>query len=169
MEKNCLRCCFTGYRPEKFDFSLDENNTMYNKFVDRLFNAVTDLAESGVSEFYSGMAMGFDIIAAETVLDVARLRPDLSLRLVACVPYIEQASAFPKSWKDRYNYILSNCDKALLLSDKYYKGCFQRRNKFMVDSTDFVITYFDGAPGGTKNTVTYAKKQGKGIVNCYST
>ena len=111
--------------------------------------------------------MGFDIIAAEAVLDVKKLRPDLTVRLVACVPYVDQASGYPAAWKDRYDNILENCDKALLLSDNYYKGCFQRRNKFMVDSTDFVITYFDGAPGGTKNTIAYAKKQGKGIVNCY--
>lgn len=167
MENLELRCCFTGYRPEKFGFPIDENNAQFNSFNERLFNAVIDLAESGVTEFYSGMAMGFDILAAEAVLDVKKLRPDLNIRLVACVPYIEQASNFPLAWKNRYDNILENCDKALLLSDNYYRGCFQRRNKFMVDSTDFVITYFDGTPGGTKNTIAYAKKQGKGIVNCY--
>ena len=112
------------------------------------------------------MAMGFDIIAAEAVLDVMKLRPDLGLRLIACVPYIEQASAFPTDWKERYDRILSECDRVILLSDRYYRGCFQARNRYMVDNSDFVIAYYDGSPGGTRSTVKYAEKKGRSIINC---
>ena len=166
MGKN-LSCCFTGYRPEKFGFELSPENALYNKFTSKLYEKIVDIAETGVTTFFSGMAMGFDILAAEAVLDVIKLRGDLGIRLVACVPYADQAKAFPPEWKERYDRILSECDEVVLLSERYFRGCYQARNRYMVDHTDFVITYYDGSPGGTKDTVKYAEKTGKGILNCY--
>ena len=37
----------------------------------------------------------------------------------------------------------------------------------MVDNSDYVITWFDGQSGGTKNTIRYAKKIGRQIFNIY--
>lgn len=166
MERN-LSCCFTGYRPEKFGFEFSPDNQKYNEFTRKLYAYIIDLAEEGITVYYSGMARGFDIVAAEAVIDIKRLRSDLGVSLVACVPYIEQASAFPPDWKARYDAVLEECDRVVLLSDRYYRGCYQVRNKYMVDNTDCVLTYFDGSAGGTKNTVDYAKKKGRAIVNLY--
>ena len=166
MQKN-LGCCFTGYRPEKFGFELTPDNQNYNDFSRKLYDNIIDLSEAGVTVFYSGMAMGFDIMAAEAVIDIMKLRPELGFRLVACLPYIEQASAYPPDWKARYDAALEESERVILLSDRYYRGCFQTRNKYMVDNSDFVLTYFDGSSGGTKNTVAYARKKGRGIINLY--
>lgn len=165
MEKD-LCCCFSGYRPEKFGFELSDKDRSYVEFTAKLYEKIVDVAEAGVTTFFTGMAMGFDILAAEAVLDIMRLRPELCLRLIACVPYIEQASGFPPEWKERYDRILEECDKVVLLSDKYFKGCFQVRNRYMVDNSDFVIAYYDGSPGGTRDTVKYAGKKGKSVINC---
>ena len=35
----------------------------------------------------------------------------------------------------------------------------------MVDNSDFVLTWFDGKSGGTKNTVDYAFNKGRKIFN----
>ena len=162
-----LSCCFSGYRPEKFGFELSDKNAQYNNFSAKLYERIVDMTEAGVTSFYSGMAMGFDILAAEAVLDVRKLRPELGLKLIACIPYIDQASGFPPDWRERYDAVLEDCEKVVLLSDRYYRGCFQKRNQYMVDNSDFVITYYDGSPGGTRNTVKYAEKKGKGIINLY--
>lgn len=159
------KCCFTGYRPNKFPFALESNTKDSVDFDNKLFSSVLDLAESGVNVFFSGMAMGFDIIAAETVLCVREIRPDLNIELICAVPFINQSSSFSPSWKARYDEILSSADKVVLVSDVYYKGCYFARNKYMVDSSDVVLTYFDGKPGGTKNTIDYAKKSGRKIFN----
>ena len=65
--------------------------------------------------------------------------------------------------EERYNAILSAADETILISDTYYKGCYDKRNKFMVDNSDYVVTWFDGHAGGTKNTINYAKKLNKEI------
>ena len=158
-------CCFTGYRPQKFSFALGENNAQNAEFERQLYTAVSELAESGVTVFYCGMAIGFDIIAAEAVLDIMALRPELCLRLVACVPFIEQSKTFSPSWKKRYDAVLQKADKTVLISDKYFKGCYQRRNEYMVKSCDVVLTCFDGKSGGTKNTIDYARKLGRKVIN----
>ena len=61
-------CCFTGYRPEKFPFNLERENADYTDFENSLIETVFSLTDEDCFTFYSGMAMGFDIIAAEAVL-----------------------------------------------------------------------------------------------------
>ena len=52
-----------------------------------------------------------------------------------------------------------------MLSKEYHAGCYQNRNKFMVDSSDYVVTWYDGKQGGTRNTLNYAQKKKRYIVN----
>ena len=58
-------CCFTGYRPEKFPFRLDRRSPDFTAFENRLIDTVFSLPDEECFTFYSGMAMGFDIVAAE--------------------------------------------------------------------------------------------------------
>ena len=159
-------CCFTGYRPQKFPFSLDDTTTKeYKKFENKLIDAVFSLPDEGCYTFYCGMAMGFDIIAAETVLLLQTICKKATVSLICAVPFKGQANSFNKEWKSRYDEVISKADSVVLVSDEYHQGCYAKRNKFMVDNSDFVITWFDGKPGGTANTLKYAKEKGKRIIN----
>ncbi len=158
-------CCFTGYRPQKFPFDLVKGNREYTEFENLLTNTVLDLCDRGIVTFYTGMAMGFDIVAAETVLDIRECYG--AVRLVAAIPFSGQSSRFDETWKKRYERILRAADETVLLSDTYYKGCFENRNQFMVDNSDVVVTWFDGQKGGTASTLYYAQKNEKEIINLY--
>lgn len=160
-----LSCCFTGYRPEKFPFSLEEDIKQLNIFENKLYSAIFSLPKEGVTKFYCGMAEGFDIIAAEAVLDLRESIKDTIIELVAVIPFKGQSKGFKKTWKERYDKILEAADKVIILSDRYFSGCFAKRNCYMVDNSDVVLTYFDGRAGGTGSTLNYAKKQGKSIIN----
>lgn len=160
-----LSCCFTGYRPEKFPFSLEKDTKNLNAFENKLYNTIFSLPLEGVVRFYCGMAEGFDIIAAEVVLDLREGIKNSSVELIAVVPFKTQSSGFSKKWKERYDKILEAADKVVILSDKYFNGCFAKRNCYMVDNSDIVLTYFDGKAGGTGSTLNYAKKKGRRIVN----
>lgn len=165
MEKKTFSCCFTGYRPQKFPFPLEGSNPAYTEFENRLITAVLELAKEGCRTFYSGMAMGFDIIAAECVLLAAELNDFRDVKLVCALPFKEQAASFPPPWKSRYDEILSRADEIILISDKYYRNCYFDRNRFLVDNSDCVLTWYDGSAGGTKNTLGYAKSIGRKIIN----
>lgn len=163
--KEFLSCCFTGYRPEKFPFSFEKDTGEVNVFENKLYSTVFSLASEGVTRFYCGMAEGFDIVSAEVVLDLREGIKNTSVELIAVVPFKHQAERFSHHWKERYDKILEAADKVIILSDKYFTGCFAKRNCYMVDNSDIVVTYFDGKAGGTGSTLNYAKRQGKRIVN----
>ena len=47
---------------------------------------------------------------------------------------------------------------------QYDRGCFQRRNEWMVDHAGRVIAVFNGEKGGTKNTIDYAERQNVPVI-----
>ena len=163
-------CCFTGYRPQKLPFPIDSRNREYVAFENRLTNEILELAENGCRTFISGMAMGFDIIAAECVLLLKKTPKfrNADIRLVCAVPFNKQADKYPADWKKRYDWILKSATQIITTSNDYYPGCYFDRNRFMVDNSDCVVTWFDGSRGGTKNTVDYAKKVGRKVININS-
>lgn len=155
-------CCFTGYRPDKMPFPLSRDNEDYIAFSERLFSAIENAAKDGYDTFYSGGALGFDIIAAELVLS---LREKYGLTLIIAAPYKNQAANFPPSWRSRYDWVLMQANSVVYVSENYSRECFQKRNEYMVDRSERVITYFDGKRGGTANTVRYAHRKERQVVN----
>ena len=162
MSKN-LACCFTGYRPNKFPFTFGEGEE-YLDLENKLIKEIFSLPEENCLTFYTGMAMGFDILAAELVL-LLKSRSNKKIKLVCCLPFKEQQKGWDPHWQERYENIMQQADEAVLISDHYYKGCYFKRNEFMVDNSDIVLTFFDGTPGGTAQTLRYATKKGRRIIN----
>ena len=168
LDERILSCCFTGYRPQKFPFKLERSDPDYIEFENRLITTIAELVNENCLTFYSGMAMGFDIIAAECVLIVAQAKKDRAVKLICAIPFLDQAKSYPPEWKKRYDGILAQCDQTVLISNEYYRRCYYDRNRFMVENSDFVLTWFDGSPGGTKNTVDYAKSKLRKVINLYT-
>lgn len=167
MRDEFFSCCFSGYRPQKFPFPIG-GNLRYNNFENDLFDSILTLINEGCHTFYTGMAMGFDIIAAECVLTAAAAKTDRPVRLICAIPYRAQSKRYPPDWKKRYNDIYERADETILISERYYKGCYFDRNRFMVDNSDMVLTWYDGAPGGTKNTIDYALSISRKVINLYN-
>ena len=150
-------CCFSGYRPEKFDHAAPPAELPH--LLDR---AVADAAGEGFTTFLTGMSRGFDLLAAEAVL---RARAHTPLRLFCCLPYERQAAEWEPEWRARHTRVLLAADHTYCLSPAYRMGCYHARNRFMVDASARLICWFDGAPGGTAYTVEYARAKGLAIVN----
>ncbi len=149
------RCCFTGHRPEKLAWSEDHAIAALDE---KIRQAIAD----GYTTFISGMARGVDIWAAEIVL---RLRDEgLPLHLICAVPYPGFQERWILPWQRRYNKILENADLVKCVSNAYDPGCFQRRNEWMIDRSTRVIAIYTGEPGGTKNTIDYALREGIEVV-----
>ncbi len=159
------KCCFTGYRPTKFPFKLSKSDPLYIEFENNLVEGILRLADMGCKTFYTGMAMGFDILAAETVMLIKKSDIYNDIKLICAIPFKNQSEDFNEYWLEKYNLILNSCDEKIILSDEYYSGCYQVRNKYMVDNCDCVLTWFDGNKGGTKNTLDYATKKGRYVLN----
>lgn len=155
--------CFSGYRGDKFSFPLEEDSPELRRLQSELMQAVFAAAGDGYTSFYCGAAWGFDILAGEAVLAASRDFP--SLRLLCAVPYAGQANSFSDAWRRRYNALLARAQDTQILRQNYTRDCYMARNRHMVDRSSLLICYFDGKPGGTAATVSYARKKGLTVVN----
>lgn len=143
-------CAFTGHRnlEDNFDGT-------------RLEEVITAFIEEGYTTFLSGMAVGFDLLAAEIVLKLKKIFPDV--KLIACVPCEGQSRYFAADKKEKYEKILQGCDEVKVLSDHYYNGCMQARDRYMVDNSSLLIAYKRVNEGGAYYTLKYALEQKKRI------
>ncbi len=124
------------------------------------------LYAKGIRIYLSGMALGFDMLAAEVVLSLKAELP--SLKLVAIIPFRNQCNRWNYMSRARYCDILVAADDAIVLSDGFYKGCCLKRNDFMIDHSCGLIAFYDGGyKGGTFYTCKKARAKEKEIINLY--
>lgn len=132
----------------------------------RLTTTVAFACKSGMTRFYCGMALGFDLMAAEVVLSLKEQFPDI--RLIAVVPFSGQSDRWDSSEQERYHRILAKTDMVVVLSGNYFRGCLLWRNNYMLSHSCGVIAYYDGKPqGGTFYTVRKAERMEMEVVNIY--
>lgn len=77
--------------------------------------------EGGVRHFICGMAEGCDIFFGEAVAALRRSRPDVTLE--AAVPCPEQDLRWSAGSTERYDRLLSECDKLTVVSPRYSPEC----------------------------------------------
>jgi len=147
-------CCFTGHR----DIST------INMFIkNNLKRKIEKLIEEGVLYFNNGGALGFDTLAALTVLELREKYPQIKLIMV--LPFKEQDKRWNEKDKQVYKYILDEADNIVYTAEHYHRGCMHVRNRHLIDNSGICICYLKESTGGTAYTVDYAKKKGLKIIN----
>ena len=157
-------CAFTGHRSQKLKYLNKPDDERCMRLKERLNEAVEYVIScNGVTKFLSGMALGVDMLAAEAVLEVRESNPQLTLECV--LPCADQSIKWSKKERDRYEKILSLCDKIVTLQEAYTSDCMQKRNRYMVDKADIIIAVWDKhINGGTAKTVEYARSINKPVI-----
>ncbi len=151
-----MKVAFTGHR----DYS--------ELTTSRLRDVIEAMYEEGYHTFLSGMAEGFDIAAAEVVLELKRRGCDVKLHCI--VPFRGHRRCMPnKEWSMRYQDIINNADQVIILSESYVPNTFKERNDYLVASADAMICYYSGkSRSGTGYTVRLALKKGIRTINIYT-
>lgn len=157
-----VTCCFTGHRIAKLPWRDNENDPRCVALKEKLAAVVEAVYQSGVRRFICGMANGCDMYFAETVLELREAHPEISLE--AAIPFDGQSLRWNKDLRTRYERILSQCDYETLVQHEHSPDCMMRRNRYMVDSSSVVVACYDGMPGGTMNTLLYAMRQNKEVI-----
>ena len=152
-------CCFTGHRPEKLPWRFDESHPDCVALKARLREALKELYGRGCRHFITGMARGGDLYFAEEVLALREELPGITLE--AAIPCPSQSDSWTLAQRQRYQDILDRCDVEALVQREYTRDCMLRRNRYMVERSDFVLAVYDGMErGGTMYTLNYAKSRG---------
>lgn len=125
------------------------------------------LYRQGYRTFYCGMAIGFDLLAAEAFRQAKGYHPDM--RLIACVPFIGQDKYYSPKDKIRYAALLDMADEKIVLSKSFSRYAYLRRNDYMLSKADTIIAYLDPSKstGGTAYTISKAHEQNKDVVNLF--
>ncbi len=155
-------CAFTGHRAAKLPWGFDERDPRCLALKKRIYDVTEAVCSTGVRSFLCGMANGCDLYFAEAVLALRRVYPDVELE--AAIPYAGQAERWSARERARYDDILRQCSRCTVLAQNYSRECMMDRNRYMVDRCSILIACFDGRPGGTLNTLRYALRLDREII-----
>ena len=162
MEDKSISCCFTGHRPMKLPWGMNEKDPRCLALKLELAARLEALAALGYRSFLCGMALGCDMYFAEAVLALRDRWPDV--RLEAAIPFGDQPGRWNEEQRRRYNRLIDAADKLTVLQVHYTSDCMQRRNRYMVEHSALLLACYNGEAGGTRNTILYAREQGLEIL-----
>lgn len=150
-------CFFTGHR-----YLPEEKTDLIQKILEKQILFLYQTHK--VHTFISGGALGFDMLAAKTVLHLQNQIPELSLFVY--LPCYGQE----KFWSDfqRYEFrlLLSKAEQYRYITPgPYTKDCMKKRNYAMVEDSSFGIAYYTLFKSGTGQTVRYAKSRFLSLYN----
>ena len=155
-------CCFTGHRPLRLPWGMNETDPRCIDLKERLRTTLEETYNNGYRHFICGMAIGCDMYFAEAVLDLRSKYSDLTLE--AAVPCYSQSDKWNRKQKETYFSLLSACDIVTYVSHMYSPDCMMKRNQYMIDRSSLLIACFNGRSSGTMNTILYAERAGVNTV-----
>ncbi len=158
-------CCFSGHRTEKLPAE--------SKRLEYLRRMVADTAAilyyKGIDTFITGMARGFDLIAAETLINDPVIGS--KIHLICAMPYADHRREMKTPAEDAlYRRLLKRADLIVCLGDGYFKDCYRLRNTFMINNSSNLIAYLKdeySLRSGTGMTCNLAKRSGHTLYMIY--
>ncbi|MEG1516684.1 MAG: SLOG family protein [Clostridia bacterium] len=106
MGNRMVICCFTGSRPQNLSFGFDEQHPDCVRLKQLIRQEIQAfIVEQNVSHFISGMALGVDQWAAEAVLELKKIHPQITLE--AAIPCETQMIKWKINQQERYFAITS--------------------------------------------------------------
>ena len=148
--------CFTGHRQIPAEHRVP--------LIEALQKETERQIQSGATVFRTGGALGFDTLAAITVLRLKKIYPHIRLELI--LPCPTQADGWAESDRIRYRQILERADSRLYVSQSSYDGVLRLRNHRLVEGADVCIAYLTRSSGsGSAYTSMLALQSGLEYVN----
>lgn len=154
MNEKILTCAFTGHRPEKLPWGSNEDDERCAALKLKIAQAAETAYNEGFRRFICGMARGCDMYFFDAVVSLRERFCDV--RIEAALPFEDQNAGWSEADAARWEAAIRSCDAVVLVSKEYHSRCYGRRNRYMVDNADLLISVYDGSGGGTGQTVNYA-------------
>ena len=149
MLSDIYRVGFIGHR--EINNVIDVENKLYPIIQDLIMH-------KEFVEFYLGRNGEFDIIAASVIRRVKKeIRSENSV-MILVLPY---------SVADMEDYI-NYYDEIVIpeeLFGVHYKSAIKKRNEWLVDKSDLLISFIEREKGGAYQCVAYANKKNKAVKN----
>ena len=132
-------CCVLDYSFRKYDsFNAHEIGKIQKKFKGELEEL---LKKEHSVKFISGMNIGFEMFAAETVLELKEHYKNIIFE--CALPDELQAVGWSEGDRESYYNILGKCDIENFISKRAYIDNMKKRNKYMLSSSKNVFIFTD--------------------------
>ncbi len=137
-------CCFAGHR------NIGHTDEIYIDLIKIIEGLIK---EENVTDFWVGNYGDFDSLSGRAVRELKERYPDIRLNLI--IPYLTYGI-------NEYNYLYQERYDKILIADvpenTPEKLKILKCNKYMVDKSDFIISYVKYEWGGAYKTLEYAKR-----------
>lgn len=147
----------TGHRPDKLG---GYHPSIQNKLVTI---AICSLKKYNPHLIITGMAIGWDQAIAQACITT-------NIPFIAAIPFLYQEKKWPVPTQTHYHYLLSHAKSKITINEGNYEAWkMHKRNKWMVDHSDWILALWNNEPnGGTYSTLQYAKSIKKKIINVWN-
>lgn len=128
------------------------------EIAQKLRQIIIDLIEKGVDTFYVGNHGEFDILSSKIACDLKVLYPHIQVVVVLCYP-------------NELQYLKCKFTDFLMPSEVEAtpkRACIVKRNHWVVDNSDYIVSYIKYKIGGAYSVVQYAQKHKKQIIEVVS-
>lgn len=160
---------FLEYRLSDITVTFCGHSTIYDKDVkEALYKAISDvlfpLSSIDKVTFFCGGYGAFDELCSIVIDEIRRQGVAPEIEKVFVTPYISE------SYKDRIDLMRSRYDDVVFppIESVPLKYAISRRNEWMIDQADVVISYVTHSFGGAATTLRYAYRKKKTIVRLIS-
>jgi len=128
--------------------------------------AIINADKQGLHTFLCGMERGFDLLCAQTVLELRQSKEYSHIKLIAVQPYI--GHSFSDEWGEIHKEVINAADGIMFTSMKASTTeCYQVCNKYMIDNSSRLICFCNEQESGTSQTILMAKEHGHSVDNLY--
>jgi len=145
-------CTFAGHR-EVYQANIS----------DKLDEAILKIIESDdCFRFLVGGMGDFDALCSSAVRKAKRIYPNKKISLELILPYLTQ------ELNDNKTFYESSYDDVIVpieLAGVHYKSAIGKRNRWMVENSDWLVAFVYRDFGGAYTTLRYAERKGLNILN----
>ena len=145
-------CTFAGHR-EVYQANISE---MLDEAISKIINTDDNF------RFLVGGMGEFDGMCSSAVRRAKRKYPNKEIRLELVLPYLTHELNENKLY---YETSFDDVVIPIELAGVHYKSAITKRNRWMVEQSDWLIAFIYRDFGGAYTTLRYAEKKGLQIIN----
>ncbi|HAQ39770.1 MAG TPA: DUF1273 domain-containing protein [Clostridiales bacterium] len=143
-------------------FLFEEKTPHFNDIKSKVQESAVYLIEKlSVKNFVSGMDIGFEQFAAETILELKERYPQITLEGV--LPHEMHSINWSTDQRKKYYSIMEKSDREVLLQYHYTDDCMRKRNLYMINKSKHIIFFKDGT-GSIDSLILFTKAKGRNVI-----
>lgn len=143
---------------------IDDSQTVEQKLYE-LLRIIMSRGDREV-EFLVGRNGDFDLLTASVV---RRLKKELNAENVFLTLVLPYETAELRNNTEAFEIFYDSIEISEASADKNFKYAITARNRDMIDRSDTVVVYVKNQSGGAYQSLRYAEKNEKKIINLYHT